>query len=95
MSRAKLVYICSGAVYSIGFFWLWRHAMENKIPDNFMIKGILQDPYKKSYWSTIIAAWDEIEPTIKTVRRFGQKLGILSFTDTLRSQIAESPDDKF
>lgn len=89
LNRHQLVHLCLGAAYSAQFFWLGKGAMELGMANNFMLKGIPQDPFKKNYWTPIVDAWDEIEPTIREVRRFGIKAGILSFTETFRSQILE------
>lgn len=87
LNRSQLVDLCTGAAYSVGFFWLWRYAQKSGIPEHFMPKGLLQDPFKETYWSAIVNAWDEIEPTIIKIRRFGSKLGILSFTPAFRAQV--------
>lgn len=88
LNRKQLVHLCTGAAYNCGFFWLFLYAQENGIPDNFMPKGLIQDRHKESYWVAIVAAWDEIELEIKRVRRFGNELGLLSFTERFRSEIA-------
>lgn len=87
LSRAQLVYLCTGAAYSAAFYWLWRYAKQPGIPEHFMPKGLLQDPFRVTYWGAIVAAWDEIEPAIQEIRRFGSKLGVLDFTATFRSQV--------
>lgn len=89
LNRKSLVYLCIGAAESSGFFWLWRYSEGPKIPDHFFSKGVIQDPYRTLYWSKIIEMWDEIEPNISKIRRFGSKLGILYFTDWLRSEVFE------
>lgn len=89
MSRKQLVNLCIGAAYSAGFFWHWTYAQESIIPNDFMPKGLLQDKYKNEYWAAIILAWDEVNPEIIKIRRFGSKLGILSFTSEFRSKIFE------
>lgn len=91
MKRDDLVHMCIGAAYSVGFFWLWRRSTEPviSIPDNFMPKGILQDPFLLTYWTDIISIWDELLPEIMRIRRFGGALGILDFSDELRSKIKE------
>ncbi len=92
LSRSELVYLCTGAAYSAGFFWLKRYASGGDIPAHFMAKGLLQDPFKASYWTAVVRAWDEVEPEIRKVHRFGSKLGILSFTPEFRSKIFEDRD---
>ena len=88
MNRTQLVHLCLGAAESVGFYWLWKYSQKPVVPENFLAgAGIFFDPYKKSYWSSIIKVWDEIEPDIKEIRRFGNELGILTFTDYTRSDI--------
>nr|MDP2191502.1 hypothetical protein [Rhodoferax sp.] len=91
LSRSQLVYLCGGAAYSAGFFWHWSYAQQSGIPDNFMPKGLLQDKFIKKYWSAIVLAWDEMEPTINKIRRFGSSLGMLSFNSEFRSKIFDHP----
>ena len=90
LSRRQLVFLCSGAVYSVGFFWHSLYGKKDGIPNNFLIKGLLQDPYKESYWTAIIASWGKIEPEVRRVRRFGTELGLLSFTNEFRERVAGS-----
>ena len=87
MNRRQLVCLCSGAAYSVGFFWHSLYSKKDGIPDNFLIKGLLQDPYKESYWPAIIASWAKIEPEVRRIRRFGAELAILSFTDDFRNRV--------
>lgn len=86
LNRQQLVHLCTGAAYSAGFFWLWRAGAPG-IPQHFMPKGLLQDPHRKTYWGTLIKAWDEIEPEVLRVRRFGDAMSMLSFTDKFRAQV--------
>jgi len=86
LDRKKLVYLTIGAADTVGFFWLFMYANEDGMPDNFLVKGLLQDPHLNSYWGTIIDTWDEICSDIKSVRRFGSDFGLLSFTDLFRAQ---------
>lgn len=94
LSRSELVYLCSGAADSAGFFWLWRYAVGGGIPAHFMARGVLQDPFKSSYWTAIVNAWDAVKPEIRKVRRFGNTLGILSFTSEFRERIFDGCDIK-
>jgi hypothetical protein len=87
MNRRQLVCLCSGAAYSVGFFWHSLYGKKDGIPDNFLVKGLLQDPYKESYWPAIIASWAKIEAEVRRIRRFGAELGILSFTDDFRNRV--------
>lgn len=86
LNRRHLVELCIGSAYSVGFFWLSR-TKAPRIPPQFMPMGLLQDPYRKMYWKAIIEAWDEIEPEILQVRRFGSPLGMLSFSGAFRAQV--------
>jgi len=86
-NRHQLIHLCLGASNTSGFFWLYSYAPDDGIPENFMPKSTLQDPYKDTYWNAIISAWDEIEPEIRKIRRFGTELGLLSFTDFTRSEL--------
>lgn len=86
LNRRHLSELCIGSAYSVGFFWLWRAGAPG-IPPHFMPKGLLQDPYRKTYWKAIIEAWDEIKPEVIRVRRFDNPLGMLSFTDEFRAQV--------
>lgn len=88
LDRKQLVYLCIGASYNVGFFWLSSYAQEKGIPENFMPKGLLQDPHKERYWAAIVSAWDEIEVEVMAIRRFGSKLGLLSFTEKFRTDVA-------
>jgi len=95
LNRSELVYICTGAADSAGFFWLRRQAVGNEIPAHFLTKGLLRDPFKASYWAAIIRAWDEMEPEIRKIRRFGSPIGVLSFTSEFRSQIFKGGNAPF
>lgn len=86
LNRQQLVHLCTGAAYSAGFFWLWR-ADTPEIPQHFMPKGLLQDPHRKTYWGTLIKAWDEIEPEVLRVRRVRDPMSMLSFTDEFRAKV--------
>lgn len=85
LDRKKLVYTCTGAAYSVGFYWLTQLYANDIRPIHFIPKGVLQDPFIQEYWAEIIKTWDEIEPEILRIRRFGSKLGILSFAENLRA----------
>lgn len=89
LSRRQLIDLCTSAAYSSGMFWLWHHAKEPGIQENFFPKGLLQDPFIETYWYEIIKVWDEIEPTIKKNRRFGSELSLLSFSPEFRSKVFE------
>ncbi|MEI6715151.1 MAG: hypothetical protein WCO60_15435 [Verrucomicrobiota bacterium] len=83
INRKEIANLCIGAAHSFGYFWRSR----NGNPNTEIINGILQDPHLCSYWGEVIAAWDEIEPFIVSIRWFGTNLGLLQFTDTIRHKI--------
>lgn len=85
MSRKELVHLCVGAAESVGYYWLWPYVNPETI--KYLIGGVLQDPYKTSYWKEIVLAWDKVKPEIENIRRFGDGLSMLSFTDKLRAEI--------
>ncbi|MDD2949966.1 MAG: hypothetical protein PHU29_04195 [Sulfuricurvum sp.] len=87
MDRSVLVNLCIGAAESVGFFWLWPYIHPDAIPEHFFVKGVLQDPYKTSYWKEIIESWDEIKVEINKIKRFGNERGLLFFTDELRDEV--------
>lgn len=90
LNRSQLVELCSGAADSAGIFWLWRYSQNIGIPDNFIVKEVMADTYFETYWAAIVSAWDEVEPIIKDIRRFGFPGGMLFFTDYLRSHLPQS-----
>lgn len=87
MDRRALVNLCIGAAESVGFFWTWPYLHQDAIPEHFFINGVLQDPYKTSYWREIIESWDEIKPEINRIKRFGDEKYLLFFTDELRDEV--------
>lgn len=89
MDRRQVVHLCTGAGYTAGLFWLWRYANTPGIPEHYMLKGAIQDPHASTYWKTIIETWDEIEPAISQVRRFGSWLSLLQFSDVFRSRVTQ------
>ncbi len=87
LNRKQLVHLCSGAAYSVGAYWLSPYSKQPGVPNHVMPMGMLQDPYRDSYWSEIVKAWDEILPAVKEARRFGSDFGLLHFTKELRVQL--------
>ena len=92
LSRESLVKMCQTASTTVGLFWLKINYIKPKISDIFFLMGPLNRPGMISYLSIIIKTWDEIEPTIKTVRRTGTKLGLLNFTEELRTLLNNIPN---
>ena len=86
ISRHELVHIGIGA--STGSCLSWLQDVKSTInSDIFLPQGVLQDPYLRSYWPTIVQAWDQIESDVRCIRRFGPSLGLLGFTNELRLAI--------
>lgn len=86
LSRKQLVCLCAGAANSVALFWLHPYLHPLAGSADFMMKGILQDPYK-SYWIEIIKIWDEIHQEVIKVRRYGNDFELLSFTEELRTKM--------
>lgn len=88
LNRTQLVHLSLGAANSVGLFWFWIYGKQSDIPEYFLAgAGIIHDPFRATYWQPIVRAWDEIKPEIKKIRRFGNELGILYFTDYALSSI--------
>ncbi len=87
LSRESIVKICSTAATTVGIFWLKINSKQPKVSDNYFLMGTLNRPGMNSYLKVIIKTWDEIEPTIKMVRRFGTKFGLLQFTQESRERL--------
>lgn len=90
MDRRQLVTLCGGAAYSAGFYFLgWLKGGRETIPENYMLRGLQNEPNAASYWGAIVDVWDEIEPTIKSIRRSGASFSLLRFTDDFRSKVLD------
>ncbi len=100
LNRSELVRICSGAAYSCGLYFLGWLSTSGRIPDNYMMRGLRNDPHAQSYWSIIVETWDEIAPIIKAIRRCGAPFGLLRFSSDFRTAVLGQPasfheDDRF
>jgi hypothetical protein len=87
MDRRHLVHLCSGAAYSSGLCFLGWLSGISGIPENYMLRGLQNEPFAGSYWSIIVDTWDEIQPTIQARRRFGTPSGLIHFTEDFRSGV--------
>lgn len=87
MDRRQLVSLCGGAAYSCGFYFLGWIKDIKVIPENYMVKGLVNDPFRLSYWREIVNSWDEIEPTIKNIRRAGTESSLLHFAPDFRLKV--------
>ena len=87
LTRENMVKICGTAATTVGLFWLRSNNKEAKVEDNYFLMGSMQRPGMENYLKVIIETWDEIEPTIKKVRRFGTDFGLLKYTPESRERL--------
>jgi len=87
LTRESMVKICSSAATSVGLFWLRNNNTIMQVEDNYFLMGSWNRPGMKSYLKTIVKVWDEIEPDIKKIRRFGTEFGLLTFTQENRDRL--------
>ena len=88
LDRKQLVFLCGKAVLSATLYWSMTKTEKHKFDDRFLLKGLLSSPVVLQYLQPIVTCWDEILPRVKEVRRFGSALGLMTFTDSFRIQIA-------
>lgn len=87
LPRKIILELCNQAAVASGVFWLRNNTDQPDIPENYFLMGNLNRPMGKNYLSEIINVWDEIEPTIKSIRRFGTCFGILRFSKQTRDAL--------
>jgi len=87
LTREDMVKICSSAATSVGLFWLRNNRAKVEVEDNYFLMGSWYRPGMESYLKVIIEIWDEIEPTIKKIRRFGTDFGLLRFSQENRDRL--------
>ncbi len=91
LDRKGLVNLYTQAAFSGAFFWLFRHGKEPVEPYHFLLNGLFNNSEARNYMRIIVKTWDEIESTIKTLRRFDIRyppFGLLRFTDQFRENIS-------
>ena len=86
LTRESLIHLCSTASSTAGLLWFRRNSEngQGKLPDNYFLMGSMNRLGMKSYIKVIIETWDEIEPTIKKIRRNKGDLSLLNFTKEYR-----------
>lgn len=86
LTRESLIHSCTTAAGTAGLLWFRRNSEQGQgeLPDNYFLMGSMNRPGMKSYLKVIVETWDEIEPTIKTIRRFGSKFSLLHYTQEFR-----------
>jgi hypothetical protein len=96
MSRKDLVHLFHRGATAASFFWFSQHAKPEDIEQSFIIGGAINHPNMREYLPLILKAWDDIEPEIKSIKRFKLGLGVeapsnlpdlgmLQFTEDFRS----------
>lgn len=87
LDRKRILGICNQAATAAGLFWLRCRTEKPEIPDNYFLMGNLNRANGKEYLCKIVETWDEIEPEIKALRRFGHYYGVLQFSQHTRDSI--------
>jgi len=87
LNRGDLLRMSGQAAYSGTAFWYSRRTQQQSSFFDILVKGLRNRPEAKQYFKLIIDTWDEIEPTIKSNRRFGSPLGLMTFTDDFRKYV--------
>tara|TARA_R110002111_G_scaffold164386_3_gene230573 strand:+ start:26078 stop:27142 length:1065 start_codon:yes stop_codon:yes gene_type:complete len=88
LNREAIVSLYSGTSYSGTIFWLWKYGIPENFENGFLVEGSFNRTELADYYRTIIGTWDNIEPTIAQLRRFGSPLGVLRFSDEFRQKLA-------
>lgn len=84
MRREDLVRFLTTAANSAAIFWIHKKTDSITIPNNYFLIGLGNRPEIKNYFQIIVSTWDEIKPTIESIRRFGAPFGLLQFTPVFR-----------
>ena len=88
LNREQLVMRCTGSAFGVFICNKIKGGTLNIDPDSApIVRGILEDPYLRSYWRDIINAWDEVKGEVSNVRRFGVESGQMDFSPELRAKI--------
>jgi hypothetical protein len=87
MDRRELVMLCQKAALSASLYWTKTQPTAWELHD-LLPKGLLTNPAVVQYLQRVIAAWDEMLPTIKSVRRSSDKFGLMTFTPVLRERVS-------
>lgn len=90
LDRKQLVLLSQKAALSAALYWSMTETNEGKLDDRFLIKGLLSDSAVMQYLTHIVECWDELLPEVLAIRRFGNPLGLLSFTGEFRERITKT-----
>lgn len=87
LNRKMMLELCNQASSAAGLFWLRRLNTSLDKPEDYFLTGNLNRANGKSYMRAIIGAWDEVEPTVRDLRRFGSSFGVLRFSTHTRQSV--------
>lgn len=87
LDRKDLVHISGKAALSVALYWSITKTSSKRFDDRFLIRGILSRREVLHYLNSIVDGWEEISPEINEIRRFGNSLGMLTFTDQFKDRI--------
>ncbi len=90
LDRKQLVSLSGKAALSAALYWSMTNTTESKLDDRFLIKGLLSDAAVLQYLTHIVKCWDELLPEVRAIRRFGNPLGLLTFTDDFKERITKT-----
>ncbi|MGV2880582.1 hypothetical protein [Pantoea vagans] len=85
--RKQLINTGGRSAMSVSLYWLRVHTKFDGIPDHYFIEGMLTRPGVADYLKIIISKWDEIEPKVMSLNRFGKGWQILRFSTALRERL--------
>ncbi|WP_372362186.1 hypothetical protein ACCQ10_03145 [Xanthomonas sp. NCPPB 1325] len=84
IDRRELVGLIGHAAYIGAIFWLGRHSDERPVDPEILFSIINKDDAGKQYFRRIVEIWDEIEPKIREIRRYGPEMGVMTITQEFR-----------
>ncbi|PIF90216.1 hypothetical protein CLU86_1096 [Acidovorax sp. 62] len=89
LDRRELVLLCGKAAFSATLYWSTTKSEKHEFDNQFLLKGLLANPVVLQYLQPIVVCWEEMLPRVKELRRFGSKLGLMTFTESFKVRIAE------
>lgn len=90
LDRKQLVLLSGKAGLSAALYWSMTNTTERKLDNRFLLKGLLSNSAVMQYLTHIVKCWDELLPEVRAIRRFGNSLGLLTFTDQFRERITKN-----
>ncbi len=90
LDRKQLVLLSNKAGLSAALYWSMNKTSERKFDDSFLLKGPLSDSSVLQYLTHILKCWNELLPEVLAIRRFGDSLGLLTFTDEFRERVTDT-----